>query len=89
MRVTKVTSVKMPSITRPKGTRPRVLGSTYRQAGGSGGQCPGYFYLDQLDTSKAYIHSTVKVKQVGSGTERAFTLVAESESDIKTGKDAA
>ncbi|MEZ4738913.1 MAG: transcription elongation factor GreA [Flavobacteriales bacterium] len=41
---------------------------------------------DQLDTSKAYIHSTVRVKQEGSGTERSFTLVAESESDIKTGK---
>jgi len=42
--------------------------------------------MDQLDTSKAYIHSTVKVKQLGSGMERSFTLVAESESDIKTGK---
>ncbi len=42
--------------------------------------------MDQLDSSKAYIHSTVKVKQVGNGTERSFTLVAESESDIKTGK---
>ena len=41
---------------------------------------------DQLDTSKAYIHSTVRVKQEGSGAERSFTLVAESESDIKTGK---
>jgi len=42
--------------------------------------------MDQLDTSKAYIHSTVKVKLVSSGMERSFTLVAESESDIKTGK---
>ncbi len=41
---------------------------------------------DMLDTSKAFIHTTVRVKQVGSGTERDFTLVAESESDIKTGK---
>ncbi len=40
----------------------------------------------QMDTSKAYIHSTVKVKQEGSGAERSFTLVAESEADIKTGK---
>lgn len=40
----------------------------------------------QLDTSKAYIHSTVRVKQVATGAERAFTLVAESEADIKTGK---
>lgn len=42
--------------------------------------------MDQLDTSKAYIHSTVKVKLLSSGMERSFTLVAESESDIKTGK---
>lgn len=42
--------------------------------------------MDQLDTSKAYIHSTVKVKLISSGMERSFTLVAESESDIKTGK---
>lgn len=42
--------------------------------------------MDQMDLSKAYIHSSVKVKQVGSGTERMFTLVAESEADIKTGK---
>lgn len=41
---------------------------------------------EQVDTSKAYIHSTVKVKQLGTGTERSFTLVAESEADIKTGK---
>jgi transcription elongation factor GreA len=41
---------------------------------------------DQLDTSKAYIHTTVKVKQVGSGMERSFTLVAESEADVRTGK---
>ncbi len=40
----------------------------------------------QMDTSKAYIHTTVKVKLEGSGAERNFTLVAESESDIKTGK---
>ncbi|MEO8591500.1 MAG: transcription elongation factor GreA [Flavobacteriales bacterium] len=41
---------------------------------------------EQVDTSKAYIHSIVRVKQVGSGAERSFTLVAESEADIKTGK---
>lgn len=40
----------------------------------------------QMDTSKAFIHTTVRVKQIGSGAERSFTLVAESESDIKTGK---
>lgn len=41
---------------------------------------------DRLDTSKAFIHTTVRVKQVGSGAERSFTLVAESEADIKTGR---
>jgi len=41
---------------------------------------------EQVDTDKVYIHSTVKVKQVGSTLERSFTLVAESESDIKSGK---
>lgn len=41
---------------------------------------------DQLDNDKVYIHSTVKVKPVKGGPERSFTLVAESESDIKTGK---
>lgn len=41
---------------------------------------------DQLDTSKVYIHSTVKVRQPGSGAERHFTLVAESEADIKSGR---
>ncbi|HEY0976703.1 MAG TPA: transcription elongation factor GreA [Flavobacteriales bacterium] len=39
-----------------------------------------------MDTSKVFIHTTVRVKQVGSGLERNFTLVAETESDIKTGK---
>lgn len=39
-----------------------------------------------MDTDKAYIHCTVKVKQVGGKLERAFTLVAESEADIKSGK---
>ncbi|MFZ1332518.1 MAG: GreA/GreB family elongation factor, partial [Flavobacteriales bacterium] len=41
---------------------------------------------DQLDTSKAFIHTTVRVKQLGSDKERSFTLVAESEADIKLGK---
>lgn len=40
----------------------------------------------QLDTSKAYIHCTVKVRHTGNGMEKVFTLVAESESDIKSGK---
>lgn len=41
---------------------------------------------DQMDTSKVFIHTTVRVKHTGTGAERSFTLVAESESDIKTGK---
>lgn len=41
---------------------------------------------DHLETDKVYIHCTVKVKQVGGSMERAFTLVAESEADIKVGK---
>lgn len=40
----------------------------------------------QLDTDKVYIHCTVTVKQLGATTQRDFTLVAESESDIKNGK---
>ncbi|MBP8823443.1 MAG: transcription elongation factor GreA [Flavobacteriales bacterium] len=40
----------------------------------------------QVEDGKVFIHCTVKVKQQGSGAERAFTLVAESEADIKTGK---
>ena len=39
---------------------------------------------DHLETDKVYIHCTVKVK--AGKLERAFTLVAESEADIKTGK---
>ncbi|MCB0772107.1 MAG: transcription elongation factor GreA [Flavobacteriales bacterium] len=41
---------------------------------------------DLLATDKVYIHCTVKVKQVANGMERSFTLVAESEADIKSGK---
>ncbi|MCB0790985.1 MAG: transcription elongation factor GreA [Flavobacteriales bacterium] len=41
---------------------------------------------DQLDTSKAYIHCTVKVLHVTSKSHKHFTLVAESEADIKTGR---
>lgn len=40
----------------------------------------------QLDTSKVFIHTTVKVRHTGTGAEKLFTLVAETESDIKTGK---
>ncbi|HQV39611.1 MAG: transcription elongation factor GreA [Flavobacteriales bacterium] len=41
---------------------------------------------DQVDTDKVYIHCTVKVRQSGGKMERSFTLVAESEADLKTGK---
>ncbi len=40
----------------------------------------------QLDDSKVYIHSRVVVKQMPTGMQREFTLVAESEVDIKAGK---
>jgi transcription elongation factor GreA len=40
----------------------------------------------QLDTSKVYIHCTVKVRHVTTDSQKNFTLVAESELDIKTGK---
>ncbi len=39
-----------------------------------------------VDTSKVYIHCKVMVRHVENGTQREFTLVAESEADIKTGK---
>ncbi len=40
----------------------------------------------QLDTSKILIHSVVKLKNVASKTESTYTLVADSETDIKNGK---
>ncbi|HET8736122.1 MAG TPA: transcription elongation factor GreA [Pricia sp.] len=40
----------------------------------------------QLDTSKVLILSTVKLKNKGNGTEMKYTLVAESEADLKSGK---
>lgn len=39
-----------------------------------------------LDDSKVYIHSRVLVKHVDNGKQREFTLVAESEVDIRAGK---
>jgi transcription elongation factor GreA len=39
-----------------------------------------------MDTSKVYIHCTVKVRHVTTDAQKHFTLVAESESDIRTGK---
>ncbi|WP_282085499.1 transcription elongation factor GreA [Aquimarina algiphila] len=40
----------------------------------------------QLDTSKALIHSTVKIKNQTNGVEMTYKLVAQSEADLKTGK---
>jgi transcription elongation factor GreA len=40
----------------------------------------------QLDTSKALVLSTVKIKNQANGMEMTYTLVAESEADLKTGK---
>jgi len=39
-----------------------------------------------LDTSKVVILTTVKIKKEGNSAEMKYTLVAESESDIKAGK---
>ncbi|NHN27956.1 transcription elongation factor GreA [Flavobacterium jejuense] len=40
----------------------------------------------QLDVSKALVLSTVKLKNQTNGMEMKYTLVAESEADLKTGK---
>ena len=40
----------------------------------------------QLDTSKVLVLSTVKLRNRKSGQEMTFTLVAESEADLKAGK---
>lgn len=40
----------------------------------------------QLDTSKVLILSTVKLKNQQNGMEVSYTLVAESEADLKAGK---
>lgn len=40
----------------------------------------------QLDTSKVLVLSTVKLKNQNNGVEMSYTLVAESEADLKTGK---
>lgn len=40
----------------------------------------------QLDTSKILIHSVVKVKNVANKMEFTYTLVADSESDVRNGK---
>ncbi|MEX6627222.1 transcription elongation factor GreA [Tenacibaculum pacificus] len=40
----------------------------------------------QLDLSKVLIHSIVKLKNTTNGMEFTYTLVADSETDIKNGK---
>ncbi len=40
----------------------------------------------QLDTSKILVLSTVKLKNQDNGMEMKYTLVAESEANLKTGK---
>ncbi len=40
----------------------------------------------QLDTSKVLVLSTVRLKNQANGKEMTYTLVAESEADLKTGK---
>lgn len=40
----------------------------------------------QLDLSKALVLSSVRIKNVSNGKEMNYTLVAESEADLKTGK---
>ena len=40
----------------------------------------------QLDTSKALVHSTVKIKNLTNGAEVKYKLVAQSEADLKAGK---
>lgn len=40
----------------------------------------------QLDTSKILIHSIVKLKNTANGMEFTYTLVADSETDIRNGK---
>jgi transcription elongation factor GreA len=39
-----------------------------------------------LDTSKVLIHSKVKIKNQTNGMEMEYSLVAESEADLKSGK---
>lgn len=40
----------------------------------------------QLDTSKVLVLSNVKIKNTANNMEMKYTLVAESEADLKTGK---
>ena len=40
----------------------------------------------ELDTTKVLVHSTVEVKNKSNGAKMEYTLVAQSEADLKTGK---
>lgn len=40
----------------------------------------------QVDTSKVFILSKVKIKNISNGATMAYTLVAENEADLKAGK---
>lgn len=40
----------------------------------------------QLDTSKVLVLSQVKIKNLNNGMQMTYTLVAESEADLKSGK---
>ena len=40
----------------------------------------------QLDTSKALIHSNIKIKNTANGMEFKYQLVADSETDVRNGK---
>jgi transcription elongation factor GreA len=40
----------------------------------------------QLDTSKALIHSIIKIKNIANKMEFSYTLVADSETDVRNGK---
>ena len=40
----------------------------------------------QLDTSKALVHSTVKIRNQTNGMQMTYKLVAQSEADLKSGK---
>jgi transcription elongation factor GreA len=40
----------------------------------------------QLDTSKVLIHSIVKIKNIANKMEFSYTLVADSETDVRNGK---
>ena len=40
----------------------------------------------QLDTSKALIHSKLKIKNTANGMDFNYQLVADSETDVRNGK---